>query len=193
MSISNGVKIGTLVSAANGDTYGDAERHQFRTWQALVMPNVKQVGLTTPPGGPSNGDTYVVGVGASGAWNGKDNNIAYWAVDAQDGSSITSLPAWEFYTQLPGWRVYDNTTNLVWKYNGTAWLPAAYSNTVTGSGTTAIVAYPVTVVFPAQPIVVVTPTTNAGAFYLSAQSASGFTITYANSGAQAFNYIVSGS
>lgn len=40
------------------------------------------------------------------------------------------------------------------------------------------------------PYIVVTPTTNAGAFYLSAVSNSGFTITYATTGAQTFNYHV---
>ncbi len=43
------------------------------------------------------------------------------------------------------------------------------------------------------PTVIVTPTTDAGAFYLSSVSNSGFTITYANSGAQTFNYIVIGN
>lgn len=43
------------------------------------------------------------------------------------------------------------------------------------------------------PIVTVTPTTNAGAYYLSAVSNSGFTVTYTSSGAQTFNYMVSGN
>jgi hypothetical protein len=47
--------------------------------------------------------------------------------------------------------------------------------------------------YASTPTVVVTPTTNAGAFYLSAVSASGFTITYATSGAQTFNYVVMGN
>src|SRR5258708_26399340 len=103
MAIVNGVKIGTMVSAANGDTYGDGERHQFRTWQALIMPNVKSLALATPPGSPSSGDTYVVAASPTGAWSGQANSIAYWAVDAQDGPSITpniATGAWEFYTPL---------------------------------------------------------------------------------------------
>lgn len=59
------------------------------------------------------------------------------------------------------------------------------------SGTTITVSF--TKSYGATPQVVVTPTTNAGAFYLSALSASGFTITYANSGAQTFVYFVMGN
>jgi hypothetical protein len=47
--------------------------------------------------------------------------------------------------------------------------------------------------YASTPTIVVTPTTNAGAFYLSAVSASAFTITYATSGAQTFNYHVVGN
>lgn len=32
--------------------------------------------LTTPPGSPSNGDTYIVGTSATGDWSGEDGNIA---------------------------------------------------------------------------------------------------------------------
>lgn len=83
-----GLKIGTWVTAANGDTYGDADRFFLRTIQALVQPNVLQVGLNTPPGSPTNSQTYVVGTAPTGAWSAQANAVAYWAVDAQDGSDI---------------------------------------------------------------------------------------------------------
>lgn len=128
MSIVNGPKIVTMVSAANGDTYGDGERHQFRTWQALVQANVKNLTLSTPPGSPSNGDTYIVGASPTGAWAGQANAVAYWAVDAQDGPSITpniATGAWEFYTPLAGWQVWDTNTNASWRFNGTNWVLAS--------------------------------------------------------------------
>ena len=128
MSIVNGPKIVTMVSAANGDTYGDGERHQFRTWQALVQANVKNLTLSTPPGSPSNGDTYIVGAAPTGLWAGQANAVAYWAVDAQDGPSITpniATGAWEFYTPLAGWQVWDANTSAVWRFNGTNWVLAS--------------------------------------------------------------------
>ena len=131
MSIVNGVKIGTMVSAANGDTYGDGERNEFRTQQALIQANVKAMFQVAAPGSPSNGDTYVVGSSPTG-WTPATiapavavNQIAYWAVDAQDGPSITPSIAtggWEFYTPQPGWVVYDNITAAFWTYNGSTWV-----------------------------------------------------------------------
>lgn len=124
MSIVNGPKIVTMVSAANGDTYGDGERHQLRTQQALIQANVKNLTLSAPPGSPVNGDTYIVGSSPSGLWAGQANAVAYWAVDAQDGSSITpniATGAWEFYTPLAGWSVWDTNTNAIWRFNGTTW------------------------------------------------------------------------
>lgn len=128
MSIVNGPKIGTMVSAANGDTYGDGLRHELRTQQALIQGNVRNLTLATPPGSPSNGDSYVVAASPTGAWTGQANSIAYWAVDAQDGPSITpniATGAWEFYTPLAGWRVFDLNTGASWSYNGSAWVLAS--------------------------------------------------------------------
>src|SRR5271157_5215925 len=141
MSIVNGAKIGTMVSAANGDTYGDGERHQLRTQQALIQANVKSVGLNTPPGGPVNGDTYVVGLAPVGLWTGQANAIAYWGVDAQDGPSITpniATGAWEFYTPLAGWRVFDVTSGAIWAFNGTIWYPVALKSIVTAVSSTTL-------------------------------------------------------
>jgi len=132
MSIVNGPKIGTMVSAANGDTYGDGERHEFRTQQALIQANVKGVGVgsNVPPVSPANGDTYIITASPAptGAWAGQANAVAYWAVDPQDGPSITpaiATGAWEFYAPLAGWQVFDQLTAAVWRYNGTAWVASS--------------------------------------------------------------------
>ena len=128
MSIVNGPKIITMVSAANGDTYGDGERHQLRTQQALIQANVKgglNPVINTPPGSPASGDTYIVGSAPTGLWSGQANAVAYWALDPQDGPSITpniATGAWEFYAPLAGWLVFDTITGAAWRYNGTNWV-----------------------------------------------------------------------
>lgn len=204
MSIVNGVKIGTMCSAANGDTYADGERHQFRTWQALVQPNVRSLALATPPGSPSNGDTYVVAAAPTGAWTGKANSIAYWAVDAQDGPSITpniATGAWEFYTPQAGWLVFDNNTSLTWKFSGSAWGWTKFSGVASISTSTSVgVSFPVTFTGTAAPIVTVTAVgsdafatngwwvTNLG----GAGAWTGFTLHIHTSGTQTFNYSVAG-
>lgn len=139
MAIVNGPKISTMVSAANGDTYGDGERHQFRTQQALIQANVKSLALSTPPISPANGDTYIVGAAPSGAWTGQANSVAYWAVDAQDGTSITpniATGAWEFYAPVEGWQVYDQNTHATWRFNGTIWLMVSALKVTQAAATT---------------------------------------------------------
>lgn len=136
MSIVPGVKITSLMaSAANGDTYGDAERKIFRGIQTLVMPNIISIFGNTPPVGPTNGQTYIVGPVPTGVWAGQANAIAYWANDPQDG--VVSTPQWEFYTPQAGWTAYNQATGISITWNGTAWAPPVNvpnSTIVTPSG-----------------------------------------------------------
>jgi len=128
-----------MVSAANGDTYGDAERALFRGIQSLVMPNVKSMALSAPPGGPAFGDTYVVNASSpSGAWSGQGNNVTAWAIDPQDGT-VTS-GAWEFYIPQTGWTVFDQNTSAFWFWNGSAWVleKSAPKLVVTATSTTTL-------------------------------------------------------
>ncbi|HEX7128595.1 MAG TPA: DUF2793 domain-containing protein, partial [Rhodanobacteraceae bacterium] len=37
--------------------------------------SVKDRTTTTPPATPADGDTYIVGASATGAWSGKDNQV----------------------------------------------------------------------------------------------------------------------
>ena len=79
--------------------------------------------------------------------------------------------------------------------SGGPWVAGTYTaqtGTLAQTGGTSVsVKY--AVAYTSIPTVVVTPTSNAGAFYISASSTTGFTITYATSGAQTFNYIVMGN
>lgn len=139
MAIVNGNKITSImVSAANGDTYGDAERKLFRGIQTLVMPNVISMALSTPPVSPTFGQSYVVAASPSGAWAGQANSITAWAIDPQDGT-VTS-GAWEFYTPQVGWQIFDQNTNAFWQWNGSAWilLKSAPKLAVTATGTTTL-------------------------------------------------------
>lgn len=121
MSIVNGAKITTLmVSAANGDTYGDAERRVFRGIQTLVQPTILSIFGNTPPASPTNGQTYIVGPAPTGVWTGQPNAVAYWAVDPQDGVATTGI--WDFYTPQLGWSFFNQATGSLITFNGTAWV-----------------------------------------------------------------------
>lgn len=76
-------------------------------WNAQMNTNLQRIGqvgfhlsvkdrnLTAPPASPVAGDSYIVGVSATDAWAGKDNNVTIWS-----GS------AWLFEAPRVGWVAY---------------------------------------------------------------------------------------
>lgn len=60
----------------------------------LALPNITIADrtLTAPPGSPTAGACYIPAATATGAWAGKENQIAVWS-----GS------AWVFYVAATGW------------------------------------------------------------------------------------------
>ena len=67
----------------------------FRRWSA------KDKDLTAPPANPAEGDRYIIGAGATGAWAGKDNQLAEW--HAVGSASAT----WIFLEPWIGFRTYE--------------------------------------------------------------------------------------
>lgn len=72
---------------------------------ALVQSSVKSRALATPPGSPANGERWIVPSGATGAWAGQNDKIAFW----REG-------AWAFFAPAVGWRVHveDERLTVVW-------------------------------------------------------------------------------
>ena len=64
------------------DALQNAELNYYGAWLNCV---VLSVGDTTPPGSPANGDRYIVGTTATGAWATHDDELAIY----RDG--------WQFY------------------------------------------------------------------------------------------------
>lgn len=64
------------------------------TLSRLSAPNLYVISrsLTAPPGSPTAGDGYIPAATATGAWAGKEGQIAIW-----DGA------AWVFYPAKQGW------------------------------------------------------------------------------------------
>lgn len=89
--------VDTAIAAGGGD------------WEASV---IKQE--SSPPGTASSGDRYLVIATASGAWSGKEKDIAEY-----DGSS------WAFTTPTKGTHVYDEDSGNALIYNGSAWVVLA--------------------------------------------------------------------
>ncbi len=94
----------------------------LRALDAIVQLAVLDRDLTTPPGSPLDGDRYIVGVGATGVWVGKDSQIAAW----QDG-------AWAFYQPNEGWLAWVTDEDVLCVSDGSTWLVAS-SGGDSGSG-----------------------------------------------------------
>jgi len=88
-------------------TYNQA----MRALDQLVQPAVKSRTIAMPPGSPAEGDTYVVGPAATGAWAGKDGQLA----SLLDG-------VWTFRTPADGWQLYvEDSAEIVIRQSG-AWV-----------------------------------------------------------------------
>jgi hypothetical protein len=122
MAVLTGPKIGAMSGASLDDLYLSEGNTMLRMLQALVQGNV--IDLTaTPPASPADGDTYIVDVGATGAWAGHDNSIAYYT------TQNLSTSGWDFWVPQDGWLVSVTGTfgeaAALWRFNGTEWTVAA--------------------------------------------------------------------
>lgn len=76
--------------------------------------SVKDKDVLDPPGSPAAGDRYLIkGVG-TGAWAGKDNQLATW-----------TGAAWEYTTPIEGMNVWVADEDVGYVYSGTAWATSA--------------------------------------------------------------------
>lgn len=75
----------------------------------LVNNGVKDKDLTIPPENPSQNDLYIVGVGASGEWEGKDNQLAFY----DNG--------WRFCQARQGTKYWVIDENCIYVFNMTSW------------------------------------------------------------------------
>lgn len=86
----------------------------LRLLDVMVQLAVKDRNLTAPPGSPSQGDRYIVPVGATGAWAGKTNKVALYETGV-----------WQFFTPLIGWQAWITDEATVAGFDGLAWVATA--------------------------------------------------------------------
>ena len=97
---------------------------------ALLNTGIIDKDLTAPPGSPTNGSLYIVASGATGAWAGKDNQIAWFN------------QIWNFIVPTEGLTFWVRDEDKLYSYSGTAWVvtvnPTSFQNlTMLGINTTA--------------------------------------------------------
>lgn len=107
-----------LMAAAQSQkhiTHNDA----ILSLDVVVQLSVKSTTLTAPPGSPADGDRYLIGSGATGAWASKDLNITYY-----------TSGAWVFLTPRNGWMCWDEPNSVMLVWTGSSW-----QNLMTAGGT----------------------------------------------------------
>jgi hypothetical protein len=92
-----------------------AQKHVTHNEALRILDSVVHIGvlddaLGAPPPSPTEGDRYIVPVGATGAWAGQAQALAV----CEDG-------AWRFFAPAPGWCAWSAASNALLVYDGTAW------------------------------------------------------------------------
>ncbi len=91
----------------------------IRALDAVVQLSVLDRDLAAPPVSPADGERYIVAAPATGDWAGKEGQIAAW----QDN-------AWMFYVPNKGWLVWVADENALLAWDGTAWVAASGTGTI---------------------------------------------------------------
>lgn len=76
----------------------------------LVQPVVADVPLNDPPASPADGDAYIIGPAATGAWTGQDNALA-----------LRINGAWQFMQPFDGLSVWLKFFAKTISYSSGAW------------------------------------------------------------------------
>lgn len=94
---------------------GQAQKHithneALERLDMLVQLTVEATGATTPPASATEGQAWIIGTGAAGAWASNTGDIAAW----RGGG-------WLFVTPQTGWRVWDKSSATMAVYDGNTW------------------------------------------------------------------------
>lgn len=87
----------------------------------LLMMRVLSRSTTSPPTTPSAGDAYLIpGSGAINEWADKDGYLT-WYNDQTLINTFAVDEVWSFLEPQEGMRIYDNSDNGYYDFDGTNW------------------------------------------------------------------------
>lgn len=110
----------TYVEAAQSQKHVPVNENSVAL-DALIQCSILGLYTVTPPVSPSDGDRYIIGASATGAWAGKDYKLAYLV----DG-------VWRFFDPQKGWIVFNEADNRLYMLNSSfAWKAIAYDDSFT--------------------------------------------------------------
>ncbi len=82
----------------------------LRMLDALVQLAVKDADRSEPTLSPDNGDRHIIATGATGAWSGRDGQVA----SRVDG-------AWSYAVPVDGWLAYDLASSALLVFRNSTW------------------------------------------------------------------------
>jgi hypothetical protein len=97
-----------LANAAANQTLANTT---FAQLNQLVQPAAVDR-TNAPPGSPVDEALYIITATATGAWAGKENQLAYW---------LASTGAWQYIAPREGMLIHVNDENVYYKYDGSVW------------------------------------------------------------------------
>jgi len=109
MTATNKLGLELLQNAAANQTLANTT---FARLNQLVQAGVVDKDLAAPPSSPADESLYIVGPSATGAWAGRDGQLAYWLITAG---------AWQFINPKEGFFLHVNDEDVFYKFTGTAW------------------------------------------------------------------------
>jgi hypothetical protein len=109
MTATNKLGLEMLQNAAANQTLANTT---FARLNQLVQAGVVDKDLAAPPASPADESLYIVGASATGAWAGRDGQLAYWLITAG---------AWQFITPKEGFFLHVNDEDVFYKFTGAAW------------------------------------------------------------------------
>jgi hypothetical protein len=77
---------------------------------AALNPAAEGPPQADPPANPAEGQGWIVGEAASGAWTGQDHSLAAW-----------SAGGWRFVAPQAGMSVWNKTDGVPLQWNGSGW------------------------------------------------------------------------
>ena len=92
--------------------WGESYNEAMAAIGSLAQLSVKDRDLGVPPANPSDGDRYIVGPSALGAWQGQEGNVAVW---------LSHLSSWVFFEPVIGWQAYIEDEEVLTVYKTTGW------------------------------------------------------------------------
>ena len=100
----------------NESGWGAGVNRNLRLLDALLHLRVQDRDLSAPPGSPADNRVWIVGPSATGAWVGREGQLALWSM----GDDIAG--AWEFIQPKDNWKAYVVDESKEYSFNGTTWV-----------------------------------------------------------------------